>query len=171
MTTKLRIFLAVLAVALPLDQLTKWWINANLTINFSKITVIDGFFYITHVRNPGAAFGFLRDADPSWRIGFFIGVSVLASFLVLGFFRSIPEDDRYTATSLGLIFSGAVGNLIDRVRFHEVVDFLHFRLWQGYSWPDFNVADSCIVVGVGLLMLQMFWADPTQTDPTQADAT
>jgi signal peptidase II len=163
MTTKLRIFLAVLAVGLPLDQLTKWWINANLTINFSKITVIDGFFYITHVRNPGAAFGFLRDADPSWRIGFFIGVSILASFLVLGFFRSIPEDDRYTAASLGLIFSGAVGNLIDRVRFHEVVDFLHFRLWQGYSWPDFNVADSCIVVGVGLLMLQMF-REPTQAD-------
>jgi signal peptidase II len=161
MTAKLRIFLAVLAIALPLDQLTKWWINANLTINFSKITVIDGFFYITHVRNPGAAFGFLRDADPSWRIGFFIGVSVLASFLVLGFFRSIPEEDRYTAASLGLIFSGAVGNLIDRVRFHEVIDFLHFRLWQGYSWPDFNVADSCIVVGVGLLMLQMFW-NPTQ---------
>jgi signal peptidase II len=59
------------------------------------------------------------------------------------------------ALALGLILGGAIGNLIDRVRFHEVVDFLHFRLWGGYSWPDFNVADSCIVVGVGVLVLEL----------------
>ncbi len=155
MTAKLRIFLAIISIALPLDQLTKLWINNNLKINFDRIEVIEGFFYITHVRNPGAAFGMLSDADPSWRVGFFIGISILASILVISFYRSLDADDRYSAVSLGLIFSGAVGNLIDRIRYHEVIDFLHFRLWQNYSWPDFNIADSCIVVGVGLLMLQV----------------
>ncbi len=155
MTAKLRIFLAVVAVALPLDQLTKMWIDQNLRINLDRIEVIEGFFYITHVRNPGAAFGMLSNADASWRVGFFIGVSILASVLVISFYRSLDSDDRYSAASLALIFSGAVGNLIDRIRYHEVIDFLHFRLWHNYSWPDFNVADSCIVVGVGLLILHV----------------
>ena len=158
MTAKLRIFLALIAVALPLDQLTKIWIDQNLRINLDRIEVIEGFFYITHVRNPGAAFGMLSNADPSWRVGFFIAISILASVLVISFYRSLDDDDRYSAASLGLIFAGAVGNLIDRVRYHEVIDFLHFRLWGSYSWPDFNVADSCIVVGVGLLMLHILIA-------------
>ncbi len=166
MTAKLRTFLAVIAVALPLDQLTKLWIDQNLRINFDRIEVIEGFFYITHVRNPGAAFGILSNADASWRVGFFIGISIVASILVVSFYRSLDAEDRYSAASLGLIFAGAVGNLIDRIRYHEVIDFLHFRLWHNYSWPDFNIADSCIVVGVGLMLLQVFFSsEEEEEDP------
>jgi signal peptidase II len=74
---------------------------------------------------------------------------------VLSFYRQLAPRDRLSALALGLILGGAVGNLIDRVVREEVVDFLHFRLWGGYSWPDFNVADSCIVVGVAILLLEL----------------
>jgi len=170
MTTKLRIFLYVFCVALPLDQLSKAWIASHLRQNFDRIPVIDGYFYITHVRNPGAAFGILQGGPEFLRVGFFIAVSILASILVLSFFRGLRAEDRYTSFCLGMIFSGAIGNLIDRLRFQEVIDFLHFRLWGNYSWPDFNVADSCIVVGVSLLALQLLFATSEPTSPPEVDS-
>jgi signal peptidase II len=107
------------------------------------------------VRNPGAAFGPFADGDPVHRLTFFIGVSIVAILIILSFFRQIAPGDRLSALALGLILGGAGGNLIDRVFRGEVVDFLHFRLWGGYSWPDFNLADSFIVVGVGMLVLEL----------------
>ena len=89
------------------------------------------------------------------RLAFFVGISLLALGIVVSFFRRLAPGDRLSALALGFISGGAVGNLIDRVARHEVVDFLHFKLWQGYSWPDFNFADSFIVVGVGLLVLEL----------------
>jgi len=157
MTIKLRIFLAILCVALPLDQLSKAWIGSHLRVGLDRIPVIEGFFYITHVRNPGAAFGILQGGPDALRIGFFIGISLVAVVLVLTFLRNLHSQDRYAALCLGLILSGALGNLVDRIRFGEVIDFLHFILWRGYVWPDFNVADSCIVVGVSLLVLQLLF--------------
>jgi signal peptidase II len=74
---------------------------------------------------------------------------------VISFFRQLAPGDRLSALALGCILGGAVGNLIDRVTRGEVVDFLHFRLWGGYAWPDFNFADSFIVIGVGLLILEL----------------
>jgi signal peptidase II len=73
----------------------------------------------------------------------------------VSFFRKLAPGDRLAALALGLILGGAVGNLIDRVTRGEVVDFLHFRLWGGYAWPDFNFADSAIVVGVAILVLEL----------------
>lgn len=154
MSPKLRLFLACLLVSLPVDQGAKVWIIGNLGYA-DRIEVVEGFFYITHVRNPGAAFGLFADGDPVLRLTFFIGVSLLAIAIIFSFYRRLAPGDRLSAAALGLILGGATGNLIDRVLHGEVVDFLHFRLWSGYVWPDFNFADSFIVVGVGLLILEL----------------
>jgi signal peptidase II len=154
MAPKLRVGLVAFATCLAMDQITKHLIVTNLTYS-DKIEIVEGFFYLTHVRNPGAAFGLFATAPAPWRLAFFIGVSLLAIGIVISFFRRIAPGDRLSALALGFISGGAVGNLIDRIRLHEVIDFLHFRLWQGYSWPDFNLADSFIVVGVALLVLEL----------------
>ncbi len=158
MTPKLRVALTAFGISLPLDQLTKHLVNENMSYS-DRIEVIEGFFYLTHVRNPGAAFGLFADAEPTLRIGFFLVVSVIAIGIIVSFLRQLAPGDRLSALALGLILGGAVGNLIDRIRFQEVVDFLHFILWGGYSWPDFNLADTFIVVGVGILVLELIAAE------------
>ena len=169
MTPKIRVALAAFGISLPLDQATKHLVNENMSYS-DRIEVIEGFFYLTHVRNPGAAFGLFADAEPTLRIGFFLVVSVIAIGIILSFLRQLAPGDRLSAMALGLILGGAVGNLIDRVRFQEVVDFLHFRLWGGWSWPDFNLADTFIVVGVGILVLELIAAegeDRAEADPRE----
>jgi signal peptidase II len=158
MVPKAKLFLGALGIALPLDQLTKLWVSSSLTYA-DQVKVIDGFFYITHVRNPGAAFSLLAESPEPFRRIFFVGVTLLAIVLIISFFRRLAPGDRLAALALGLVLGGAVGNLIDRLRLGEVVDFLHFRLWSGYSWPDFNLADSFIVVGVTLLVLELLAAE------------
>lgn len=154
MTPKHWFALIAFLLSLPVDLATKIAVDRHLSYA-DRIPVIEGFFYLTHVRNPGAAFGLFADGDPAVRLWIFIGVSIVAVGIVFSFFRQLAPGDRLSALALGLILGGAVGNLIDRVFRGEVVDFLHFRLWRGYSWPDFNLADSFIVVGVALLILEM----------------
>jgi signal peptidase II len=167
MTPKLKLFLGALALSIPLDQLTKEWILRSLTYS-DEIPVITGFFHITHVRNPGAAFGILATSPEPVRIFFFIGVTLVAIALIFSFYRKLAPGDRFSALSLGLILGGAVGNLIDRLRHGEVVDFLHFRLWGGYSWPDFNLADSFIVVGVILLVIELLATEGESREEARA---
>ena len=154
MAPKYRVGAIVFTVCLVLDQITKWLVNANLSYA-DRIPVIEGFFYLTHVRNPGAAFSLFADGDPQVRMVFFVGVTVVAVMIIASFFRQIAPGDRLSALALGCILGGAIGNLIDRLVHQEVIDFLHFKLWANYSWPDFNLADSFIVVGVGILILEM----------------
>jgi len=155
MSPKLKVFASTGSIGLLLDQATKYWIVTHLGFA-DRITVIDGFFYITHVRNPGAAFSLFATAPESVRFFLFVGISLLAIGIIFSFYRGLAPGDRLPALSLGAILGGATGNLVDRLfRGGEVVDFLHFKLWSGYSWPDFNVADSLIVVGVGLLVLEL----------------
>ena len=154
MTPKLRVLIFVAPACILLDQLTKTLVIDKIQYG-DRIPVIDGFFYLSHVRNTGAAFGILADAPEPLRFWFFMGVSAVAVAILISFFRKLAPGDRFSALSLGLILGGAIGNLIDRIRLGEVVDFLHFKLWRGYSWPDFNVADSCIVVGVAFLMVEL----------------
>lgn len=161
MTPKLRIFSVALVVSLLIDQATKIWIVQSLAYG-DRITVIENFFYITHVRNPGAAFGLLASSPETLRLTFFISVTLVAIALIISFYRRLAPGDRLSALALGLILGGAVGNLIDRLVYKEVIDFLHFRLWSGYSWPDFNFADSFIVVGVALLILELLAAEGEQ---------
>lgn len=158
MAPKLRVALASFGISLPLDLGTKHLVNENLGYA-DRVEVIEGFFYLTHVRNPGAAFGMFADAEPTLRIVFFLTVSVVAIGIILSFLRQLAPGDRLSAMALGLILGGAVGNLVDRIRYQEVVDFLHFRLWGGYTWPDFNLADTFIVIGVGILVLELLAAE------------
>ena len=169
MAPKLRIGLLAFAASLSLDLVTKWLVVKNLLLS-DKVEVIEGFFYLTHVRNPGAAFGLFASAPEQWRLGFFVGISLLALGIVVSFFRKLAPGDRLSALALGFISGGAVGNLIDRVQDpHEVIDFLHFKLWQGYSWPDFNLADSFIVVGVGLLVLELLASEGESRAAAESD--
>lgn len=154
MTPKLRVFSIAAVVALLLDLATKYLVNQHLTYA-DRIPVIEGFFYLTHVRNPGAAFGLFVDADPMLRRIFFVGISIVAIGVIFSFFRQLAPGDRLSALALGLILGGATGNLIDRIWRDEVVDFLHFRLWGGFVWPDFNLADSFIVIGVAILIFEL----------------
>ena len=154
MTPKLRVFVIAAVAAYLLDFATKYLIMVNLTYA-DRIEVIQGFFYLTHVRNPGAAFGLFVDANPVLRRFFFIGISFVAIGVIFSFFRQLAPGDRLSALALGLILGGASGNLTDRIWRDEVVDFLHFRLWGGFVWPDFNLADSCIVVGVAILIFEL----------------
>jgi len=155
-TPKLYFFLATLLVSLPLDQLTKHWIVSRFYYGQTR-SVIPGFFDLTYVRNPGGAFSFFADGLPEQRMVFFIGTTVLAIGLLIVFFRRLEPQARLSALALGTILGGAVGNLIDRLRYGEVIDFLDFHLWGGYTWPTFNLADSFIVVGVGILMLEILF--------------
>lgn len=142
-------------VGIIIDQLTKIYIDRSMQL-FDSIPVIENFFHITYVRNKGAAFSFLSNA--SWRLPFFITVSIIAALVILIAFRKLRDDQRLAQVSLAMIFSGAVGNLIDRVRLGEVIDFLDAH-WYRHHWPAFNVADSLICVGVFLLAIDMILED------------
>jgi signal peptidase II len=173
MAAKSRFFFVAFAISLALDQITKTWIVETLTFS-DRVSVIEGFFYLTHVRNPGAAFSLFADAPVEIRAPFFIVTTLIAIGMILSFFRKLSPGDRLSALALGLILGGAVGNLLDRLIYGAVVDFLRLQLWVGYSWPDFNVADSSIVIGVALLVLELFaregesLTDPPGTEPDSA---
>jgi signal peptidase II len=147
MALKLRILVGVVLVALPLDQLTKLAIESRLVFG-ERITVIDGFFYITHARNPGAAFGLFATMASEGKLIGFAMISLVAIAVIGTFYHRLAPGDRMQAFGLSLVLAGAAGNFIDRMWRGEVIDFLHFRLWPGYAWPDFNIADLCIVMGV-----------------------
>ena len=165
MSPKIRVGSLAFVLSLGLDLLSKYLVESNLQYGDRK-PVIEGFFYLTRVRNPGAAFGLFRTAPEPLRLFFFISVSLVAVVIILSFFRRLAPGDRLSASALGCILGGAVGNLVDRVRYHEVVDFLHFQLWAGYSWPDFNLADSFIVIGGALLVLELVASEGENRAPS-----
>ena len=119
----------------------------------SSIAVLNNYFNITYLRNKGAAFGIL--ANSAYRLPFFLMVSAVAVCVIIMVIKKLREDQILAACSLSLIFSGALGNLIDRVRLGEVIDFLDAH-WFDHHWPAFNIADSAICVGVFLLAIDMF---------------
>lgn len=164
MKPKLRVALIAFLITFTLDVASKSAIAANIGYA-DRVPVIDGFFYLTHVRNSGAAFGLFADAPQGARLPFFIAVALIAVGIIISFYRKLSPGDRLAALALGLILGGAVGNLADRIFRQEVVDFLHFRLWRGYAWPDFNLADSAIVIGVGLLVLELLASEGEQRAP------
>jgi signal peptidase II len=155
MKPRYTLFTLITVVGLLLDQATKLFIDRSMRL-FDSIPVVPNFFNITYVRNRGAAFSFLSDA--SWRLPFFIGVSCVAAIAIIIAFHKLRDDQRLAQFSLAMIFSGALGNLIDRVRLGEVIDFLDAH-WYRHHWPAFNVADSLICVGVFLLALDMLLED------------
>ena len=154
MHPKRKWFLAFFAVAFPLDQISKLWIVANFHYGES-LTLIPGLFDLTHVRNPGGAFSMFAGGDPEYRLAFFLSTGAIAVALLIVFYRRLPANALLSAAALGAILGGALGNLTDRIVYGEVIDWLDFYIGP-YSWPTFNVADSCIVVGVCVLILEVF---------------
>jgi len=152
MKAKYLILLAATPLILLVDQLTKLYIDRTMKL-YQSIPVVDGLFSITYLRNRGAAFSFLADA--SWRLPFFLFATVIAVIAILMAFTKLRDEQHFAAVSLTMILAGAVGNLIDRVRMGEVIDFLDVY-WRNHHWPAFNVADSAICVGVALLAFDMF---------------
>jgi len=146
------LFGIIAAIGLIMDQASKAYIDRTMSL-YQSIPVIDGFFNIFYIRNKGAAFSFLSQA--SWRLPFFITISLIASLVILVAFGKLRNDQKLAQISLAMIFSGAVGNLIDRLRLGEVIDFLDVLYWKNSHWPAFNIADSFICVGVALLALDM----------------
>ncbi len=147
-------WLAVIAGGIVIaDQVTKFIILREVALHAS-IPVIPGFFHITHIQNPGGAFGFLANQSAMVRGILFLFVSTLAVGLVLWFYHKTPPTHRWLAAGFALIVGGAIGNLIDRVRFGKVVDFLDFFI-RGWHWPAFNVADSAITVGITIFIIHV----------------
>lgn len=137
-----------------LDQLTKIYIHANFSLG-ETVPVIQDIFHITYVRNIGAAFGIFRDMPEIFRQIFFLSMPPIAMLVILFMLKGVASSDRWQVFSLSLIFGGAIGNYIDRLRFGFVVDFLDFHYKNVWSYPAFNVADSAIVCGVILLLVIM----------------
>lgn len=158
--SRYRLLAIITSIILILDQATKLYVDANFRLHES-LPVIDGIFHLTYVRNKGAAFGIF--ADSAVRIPFFITVSIVAMLAILWYLRRLRDDQRLAYLALTLIFSGAVGNLIDRIRYGEVIDFLDV-FWRSYHWPAFNVADSAITVGVTLLFIEIWLEDHKKTE-------
>jgi len=142
---------ATVAGVIALDQLTKWCVEHTMTLNQS-VPVIEGIFNLTYVRNPGAAFGLLADLPWVVRAPLFMAVSVGALVLLFVILRGLEPEQRGLRVALAGVLGGAIGNLIDRVKDGGVVDFLDVY-WRGYHWPAFNVADTCITIGIAALMI------------------
>jgi signal peptidase II len=142
------------ALVILCDRLSKNWIIHRIRPGYS-IPILPGVFRLSHVINTGAAFSLLENLPPNGvRIGLIV-FSVVAAIVVFVFLWITGRTFSLTSVALALILGGALGNLYDRIRFHHVVDFLAVRIYH-YNWPDFNVADSCIVIGACLLLLEIF---------------
>jgi len=165
--------LAVVTVAtLILDQWTKYLVHSTFKWGES-VHLIPGFFSLTYVRNTGAAFGLMHKAPAWFREPFFIVVPIVALFIILSILAALPKGQKAGAIGLSMVFAGAVGNLIDRLRLGYVIDFLDFYLGSAH-WPAFNVADMCIVGGVTLLFILSITAEMGTAQepgpPTSADS-
>jgi signal peptidase II len=135
------------------DQVTKYLITLNLALH-EHIVVIDNFFNINHVLNPGGAFGFFANGSPFVRKFIFLFLSSLVALFVLWLYKKTARDLVFLSLGLALIFGGAMGNLIDRFRFGKVVDFLDFYMGTAH-WPAFNIADSAISIGMAILVYHL----------------
>ena len=141
------------ALIVFLDQFTKHLVASSLPLN-GGFEVIQGYLNIVYTRNPGAAFGILSDSQSTYRWLFFVAVAGAAVVLILWLAVSGGEDGKLVWVGYALFLGGVVGNLIDRVRFREVVDFLDFHV-GALHWPAFNVADSALCVGTALFFLHL----------------
>jgi signal peptidase II len=151
---KYRILIAIAPLVLVIDQIAKQMILSGFMFGES-VSVIPGFFNLTYVRNTGAAFGIFASADPTFRVPFFLAIPFVAVFVIGYIFKRLPDNSLRLSSALSLIVAGALGNLIDRVNYGFVVDFLDFHWNNQYHFHVFNIADSAITVGVCLMLLDM----------------
>lgn len=143
-------------LALVLDQLTKWLAVAAID-PLQPVTVIPGLLDLVLVHNRGAAFGFLNRSDIQWQFWLFLGATVVAAVAIVALLRS-SRFNAWLSAGLGLVLGGALGNLVDRIRFRAVIDFVDVYVGQ-WHWPAFNVADMAICVGAFLACI-VIWRTP-----------
>ncbi|MFN7995597.1 MAG: signal peptidase II [Bryobacteraceae bacterium] len=143
----------IAAAVFAVDRLTKWLIETRVGA-YDVHTIIPGFFDIVHSQNRGVAFGLMNESTSAWRTVILVVFSGVALAVVAGLLWKGGRLDRLTANGLALILGGAGGNLFDRILWGRVTDFLEFYVGT-LHWPTFNVADSCIVIGSGLLLLDL----------------
>lgn len=147
------IFLIVaLAVILGLDQASKLYIENNLPLYYS-IEIVPNLFNITHIRNTGVAFGLFAGEKTIIGTLFFLITAGVAVGVISYFYYTLPSNHILKRLALLSLLGGAIGNMIDRIRLREVIDFIDLH-WYNYHWPAFNIADSCITIGLGLFILE-----------------
>lgn len=154
MSAKWKLVSGWLVAIVVLDQLTKIIVDRSMPLHQST-PIIDGLFNLTYVRNTGAAFGIFAGSAEIFRRPFLILVSILASVFIIVMMKRLSEKETGLITGLSFILGGAIGNLIDRVIYGEVIDFLDFY-WRNYHWPAFNIADSFITIGVGIMLYRLY---------------
>lgn len=156
MKNKYKIFIILNIVLIFLDQLTKELIERKFNL-YESVTIIPKFLYITYIHNRGGAFGIFSNMPEIFLNIFFIAIPLFVMGLILFMYIKAQDQDRAYLLSLTLIFAGAIGNFIDRIRFNQVRDFIDVDLtWlplYKQHWPAFNVADSLICIGIGLLII------------------
>jgi signal peptidase II len=144
---RILLFAVVAALVVGVDQLSKVWIRANPP----DIELLPGFLNLVYVENYGSAFGLFRNQD------FLLVLTPIATLaIILLFLHYLPFVTTPGVWSVGLILGGAVGNLVDRVRFGNVTDFVDIRLWGNFHWPAFNLADSAITIGIFVLVCSLY---------------
>ncbi|MFO7738482.1 MAG: signal peptidase II [Desulfatiglandaceae bacterium] len=159
MKTRHHLMLWPALIIVVLDQITKLAVANRLQV-FESVPVVTGFFNLVHVRNRGMAFGLMNRPDIGIASYFLLAASLIAVVLILVWFFKLKEEDNQLTLGLSLILAGAVGNLIDRVRLGEVIDFLDFHLGT-YHWPAFNLADAAITVGTVSIALNLIFQRKT----------
>jgi signal peptidase II len=148
LSRKTRIVLGCVGFIVLADQLTKYIVDRTMPLHYS-IPIIDSFFNLTYIRNTGAAFGIFSASHEAFRLPFLITVSLVAIGFICIMLRRLRENETGLITALAFILGGAIGNLVDRILYGEVIDFLDVY-WSDYHWPAFNLADSFITIGVGI---------------------
>lgn len=146
---------------LIVDQGTKWLVVKKMSL-YESITIIDQFFYLTSHRNRGAAFGILQ--NQRW---LFIVITFVVIGIIVYYLWKLKDKQPWLSMAFSLILGGSIGNLIDRIRTGEVVDFFHFQ-FGSYHYPIFNVADSAIVIGVVILMIITLFYSEKETESSES---
>jgi len=149
-------YLLIVLVVIVLDRWTKRLVARRISL-YTHIQIIPGFFRLTHTENTGAAFSMFADSPAPWKTALLIGFAVVALVVVSVLLWKNHPSHAVSGVGLALIMGGALGNLWDRLASGRVVDFLLFYV-RHYQWPVFNLADSAIVVGAGLLIVEIVFA-------------
>ena len=157
MKNKYVLLFFVSGVLIVMDQYTKLMVSLHIPLNYS-VKVVEGFFNFTHIRNSGVAFGLFASQQSEYKALVFIAISTIAIIAILVIFHQTPKEKKMVQTGLILIFSGAIGNLIDRILHGEVIDFVDFFI-NRHHFPAFNIADSCITVGVIMMVIDLFFGE------------
>lgn len=160
------LYLALVTAVLVLDQATKALVVRQIALH-DYVPLVDGLLSLSHVRNHGAAFGLLADWNLPYQSLLLSALSLVALTAIATYFVRLPAAARLPRLALALVLGGAVGNVVDRLRLGYVVDFVHVY-FREYQWPDFNVADSAITIGVALLVIDILRSSESEPRPAAA---